>query len=226
MEKYYYLLIDFFTVIFPFLLSFDKKVAFYKHWKRLGFGLLVGGIIFLIWDHVFTINGVWSFNEKYITGIKIASLPIEEVLFFLVVPYACIFVIHCVEAYFPKLSEIKHLKYFWFFVYALSIFMIVKYNDRLYTLITFSLLAIVAFIFFNNYKKWHAHFIFGYIISLIPFFIVNGLLTSIPIVLYDDTENIAFRWGSIPFEDSFYMMALLMLNVWVMRKGVEDEGNR
>jgi lycopene cyclase domain-containing protein len=48
---------------------------------------------------------------------------------------------------------------------------------------------------------------------MIPFFIVNGLLTSIPIVLYNDLENVGFRWGTIPFEDSFYALALLMLNV-------------
>ncbi len=222
MNKYYYLLIDFFTVLFPFLLAFDKKVAFFKHWPKLFKGLFIGGVIFLVWDHLFTINNVWSFNEQYITGYKIGSLPIEEVLFFLVVPYACVFVIHCIEAYYPKVSDIKHLKYFWFLTYALSLFMLIKYHDRMYTLVTFSILAILSFWFFNWYKKWHAFFIVGYIISLIPFFIVNGLLTSIPIVLYDDTENIAFRWFTIPFEDSFYMMGLLMINTLVMRWGVKE----
>lgn len=222
MNKYYYLLIDFFTIIFPFLLSFDKKVAFYKHWKPLFKGLLIGGLIFLIWDHIFTINNVWSFNENYITGIRIASLPIEEVLFFLVVPYACVFVVYCIEAYFPKISNFKNFRYFWLITFIFSVFMIVGYSDRMYTFVTFVLLSILSLWFFIKYKKWHAYFIVGYIISLIPFFIVNGLLTSIPIVLYDDTENIAFRWFTIPFEDSFYMLALLMLNTLIMKWNIKE----
>jgi lycopene cyclase domain-containing protein len=48
---------------------------------------------------------------------------------------------------------------------------------------------------------------------LIPFLIVNGLLTSIPVVLYNNEENLNFRIYSIPFEDVFYGMLLIMMNV-------------
>ena len=102
MEKYYYLLIDFFTILVPFLYSFDKRAYFYKWWPKLFPALLFGGIPFLIWDHYFTVKGVWSFNDKYITGIKLFELPIEEILFFIVVPYACLFIYACMKYYFPK----------------------------------------------------------------------------------------------------------------------------
>jgi len=218
MEKYYYLLIDFFTILFPFLLSFDKKVAFYKSWKPIFKGLLAGGLIFLIWDHFFTINNIWSFNPKYISGIHIASLPIEEVLFFILIPYACLFIWHCVEAYFPKTIGLKFSKYVWIGLSLFSVLVLVTYHERMYTLVTFSLLLLISIYFTWKEKPWHSSFIIAYIISLIPFFIVNGLLTSIPIVLYNDMENVAFRWGTIPFEDSFYMLALLMLNAVVARR--------
>lgn len=217
MDKYYYLLIDFFTILFPFLLSFDKKVAFYKSWLPIGKGLFVGGIIFLIWDHFFTINSIWSFNPQYITGIHLASLPIEEVLFFILIPYACLFIWHCVEAYFPQTIGLKFSKVTWFIIIVFSFIMMVLYYDRMYTLITFMLLLLVSIYYVWKPKAWHSSFIIAYFISLIPFFIVNGLLTSIPIVLYNDAENIAFRWGTIPFEDSFYMLALLMINAHVSR---------
>lgn len=222
MEKYYYLLIDFFTILFPFLLSFDKKVAFYKSWAPIFKGLLFGGIIFLVWDHYFTIHQIWSFNPKYISGIHIASLPIEEVLFFILIPYACLFIWHCVEAYFPKSIGLKYSKYVWYSLLLLSVSILFLYYDRMYTLITFSLLSIITIYFILNEKPWHSSFIIAYIISLIPFFIVNGLLTSIPIVLYNDLENVSFRWGTIPFEDSFYMLALLMLNAVVSRWSFVD----
>lgn len=217
MEKYYYLLIDFFTILFPFILSFDKKVAFYKSWKPVFKGLLFGGVIFLIWDHYFTINNIWSFNSKYISGLHIGSLPIEEVLFFILIPYACLFIWHCVEAYFPKTIGLKFSKWFWYVLLLFSLMMIVVFYDRMYTLITFALLSVITIYYIRNEKPWHSSFIFSYIISLVPFFIVNGLLTSIPIVLYNDMENVSFRWGTIPFEDSFYMLGLLMLNAVVSR---------
>lgn len=223
MEKYYYLLIDFFTILFPFLLSFDKKVAFYKSWRPIFKGLLVGGVVFLIWDHFFTINNIWSFNPKYISGIHIASLPIEEVLFFILIPYACLFIWHCVEAYFPTSIGMNFSKYVWIGLSIFSVLVLIIYFDRMYTLITFSLLLLVSIYFIRNEKPWHSSFIIAYIISLIPFFIVNGLLTSIPIVLYNDMENVAFRWGTIPFEDSFYMLALLMLNAVVSRRTMVPE---
>lgn len=217
MEKYYYLLIDFFTILFPFVLSFDKKVSFYKSWSSVFKGLLFGGILFLVWDHFFTINAIWSFNPMYISGIHIASLPIEEVLFFLLIPYACLFIWHCVEAYFPKSIGLKFVKPVWIALLLLSIFMMIIFYDRMYTLVTFGLLSLITIYFIWKEKPWHSSFIIGYLISLIPFLIVNGLLTSIPIVLYNDMENVGFRWGTIPFEDSFYMLALLMLNAVVSR---------
>ena len=78
MGKYTYLLIDVLTILFPFILSFDKKVAFYKDFKNAFLSIICIAIPFIIWDIYFTENRIWGFNEDYLSGKYLSNLPIEE----------------------------------------------------------------------------------------------------------------------------------------------------
>ena len=66
----------------------------------------------------------------------------------------------------------------------------------------------------NNYVS----FLVSYAICLIPFLIVNGFLTAIPVVIYNDAENLGWRIYSIPFEDTFYGMLLVLMNIVLYEK--------
>ena len=86
--------------------------------------------------------------------------------------------------------------------------------NKLYTTVTFGLLLVLLLILLFVIKAdWLGRFYMAYIVSLIPFYMVNGLLTSIPVVLYNNHQNLGIRVGTIPFEDHFYSMALLLMNV-------------
>lgn len=209
-----YLLINFFTVFFPVILSFDKRVQFVKSWRYIFPGLLISGLLFLFWDHLFTVFGVWSFNSDYIQGLYILDLPLEEILFFITVPFACIFIYECLNCY-VKPDILKSVSvYITYALIILSAVLLFKFYDRVYTLITFGLLlAILFFAQFILKVDYLSRFYLAYMVSLLPFYIVNGLLTSIPVVMYNDAENMAFRVGTIPFEDHFYSMAMLLLNI-------------
>ena len=212
--EFSYLLINFLTIFFPIVLSFDKRVAFFKSWAYVFPGLLITGLLFLFWDYLFTIYGVWSFNPEYIIGIHILDLPIEEILFFITVPFACIFVYECLNYYVKPDLLRRFSSPISYFLIAFSILMLVLFYDRVYTLITFGLLAAVLIITeFVVKSTIMSRFYLAYLVSLIPFYIVNGLLTSIPIVMYNDAENIAFRVGTIPFEDHFYSLSMLLINI-------------
>jgi lycopene cyclase domain-containing protein len=212
--KYTYLLINFLTIIFPVLLSFDKRVAFHKSWKFIWPSMAITGLVFLFWDVLFTIKGVWSFNSEYITGIKFFELPLEEILFFLTVPFSCIFIYACLN-YYVKWSIPENIsKWISACMILLSVFMIGFYPDRIYTIVTFSLLLLLLILLQYILKSvWLKRFYMAYIVSLLPFYIVNGVLTAIPIVLYNNAENMGKRVGTIPVEDHFYSMALLVMNV-------------
>ncbi|MDI2028242.1 lycopene cyclase domain-containing protein [Saccharopolyspora sp. TS4A08] len=54
--------------------------------------------VFLVWDAVALASGVWSLNPRHVSGVGALGLPIEEVLFFVVVPLCALLTFGCVEA--------------------------------------------------------------------------------------------------------------------------------
>lgn len=209
-----YLLINILTVFFPVVLSFDKRVHFYSKWKFIWPGLFISGLIFLIWDMVFTYTDVWSFNEKHILGVYFFRLPLEEILFFITVPFACIFIYECLNHYVKWKIPAVVPKIISSVLLSFSVLVLIFNYHKVYTLVTFSLLfLIIVYLGYVKNVNWLGRFYMAYLVSLIPFYIVNGILTSVPIVLYNNAENLGIRVGTIPFEDHFYSMAMLLMNV-------------
>lgn len=215
--QYTYFLILAASLAGPLALSFDKKVEFYKHWKYVFPAMIIPALLYIIWDVYFTRLGVWSFNEVYITGIKLKELPLEEILFFFVVPYCCVFIYACIRSYFPNLINQKAADWFMKILAALLLIGGIFYIDKYYTGWTFILTGafiLLLYLFRNFFKGFDAaSFLVSYAICLIPFLIVNGFLTAIPVVLYNDTENLGIRIYTIPFEDAFYGMLLIFMNI-------------
>ena len=79
------------SVAAPLVLSFSKKMDFYKYPSRLIYAILIPFVFFTIWDIFVTARGHWSFNPLYTVGFKIFGLPIEEILFFIIIPFCGLF---------------------------------------------------------------------------------------------------------------------------------------
>ncbi len=221
MNHYIYLFLDVFTLLGPLALSFDRKVAFYKNWSALLPGILAAATLFIVWDVWFTDMGVWGFADPYLVGIFAFGLPLEEWLFFLVVPYACVFIYEVMSAYFPTAPDRLWAKNLAVGLAVLLMILGIMNIGRWYTSVTFIgtsiLLLLNVFVFRVSYlgRFWK-----GYAVSLVPFLLVNGVLTALPVVWYHDAENLAIRIYTIPVEDSMYLVWLLLMciNVYEWRK--------
>jgi lycopene cyclase domain-containing protein len=86
-----YFIINILSISVPFAVSFDKRIMLWKEWKAVLIAIIGASIPFLLWDQYFTEQGYWGFNDTYISRIFLADLPLEEVLFFICIPFACIF---------------------------------------------------------------------------------------------------------------------------------------
>lgn len=218
-SHYTYLLIDVGTILFPLALSFDRKVAFYRQRRALLPSMLITAAVFIGGDVLFTKWGIWWFSRKYTMSYRLLGLPVEEWLFFLVVPYACAFIAACLDAYFPPKVQADSWRSTMRLASGLIFFALLNYS-RSYTVFACggcgaALLAAYALRRKNPLFR-PGRFLLAYAVCLLPFLIVNGLLTSLPVVLYNDAENIGLRLYTIPAEDIFYGMLLMLGNVWGM----------
>ena len=213
-----YFKILFFSFIIPFLFSFHHKIKFNKYFLVVFITLISSSIPFILHDIFFTYLKVWGFNKEHHADVLLNNLPLEEILFFIIIPFCCLF------TYFVfKKLEIFNLSYNRKFFSRLSLILLIfglGFNENLYTLFVFLVASFFLLNISYSKSKWNGYFLSTYIIiSLVPFLIVNGILTGYPDVenspvWYNSSEIIGFRvLNIIPIEDFFYSFILFYFNV-------------
>ena len=196
----------------------DKRTAYYRRLPALGFSIAVVSTCYLLWDILVTARGEWSFNGKYLTGVQILNIPLEEVLFFITVPYSCLF-IYEVVLYATKSSKFRLPASV---ISALILALLgssLAFYPQGYTakalascgfFLMIALLLDRPLLESKQYWIWLA-------ICYVPFLIINTVLTALPVVEYNSKAIWGFRVGTIPLEDFFYNYAMLSFYLLVYR---------
>ena len=82
----------------------------------------------------------------------------------------------------------------------------------------FSLAIPLTWLVYKYNPQLLQHFFLTFLVMLIPFFIVNGVLTGSwidnQVVWYNDAENLGIRMGTIPVEDSIYAYSMILMNLY------------
>ena len=73
-------------------------VRVYRQWRRLLLTLLPVVAVFVAWDLYAISAGHWTFDEEQTTGVVLpGSLPLDELLFFVVVPTCALLSVEAVR---------------------------------------------------------------------------------------------------------------------------------
>lgn len=209
MKQFSYLFIEFFTVIICFLKSFDEKIRFDSHFRALLKAASIVAIPFIAWDIFFTARGVWWFNDEYITGIKFFGLPVEEYLFFVCIPFSCVFTYFCFEKFFTLDLADAFGNIIVFVSVVVCVVVALHFHNKAYTLSTALCTAgTLIYLHFMARVSWIGSASFVFLILMFGFFPVNGMLTgsflASPIVNYHEGEILGIRIFTIPIEDLAY----------------------
>jgi lycopene cyclase domain-containing protein len=213
-----YLWINLVSWSVPFLYSFVPPVRFYRKIPQVVLTFLGVGGGFIAWDIWATRRGDWGFSPAYLSGREAFGLPVEEILFFFFIPYACLFTHAHLAHYLPE----RRIRFPRFVNAALACLLasgsLIFWNQD-YTrtvLISCALFFAVTLLWQHDLLESRTFWIYlG--VTYVPFFIVNYLLTSPPVVWYNPEAIWGPRITTIPLEDFFYSFSMLSFYLLVFR---------
>jgi len=209
-------------IFFPALLvSILLKVR--RYYKSLAFSIGVVAPLYITWDFLATLKDSWSFNPEWILGIRTVDLPVEEVFFFVVTPFATLLIYDFVR------TKIADREVSWItrklmilialFLLAIDVFL-TEYSYTLIVLIYLSSsILLVEFLDPKMFRSTNYWIFLG--LTYIPFFVFDYFLTSLPVVVYGPHSILGVRIFTIPIEDAIYSFSMMNFYTVFYRKGAK-----
>lgn len=214
---YEYLLFNLLVLTGPVLFSFDQRVRFVAHWPRAGLAVAAVAPFFLAWD-VVVAGRHWWFNPRYTAGPVVLGLPAGEWLFFITVPFACLFIWQIFTHDHPHPVS-RSAKFIPAVIGAAVVAALVAITaGKEYTALSLSVFSLAVYIG-HVHRIFDRSFLFYFLLILFGLILLcNGYLTARPVVLYDDLYITGWRIYTIPIEDFFYGYALVFLSVAIYER--------
>ena len=86
-----YLMVLFLAVFVPAIFAANRRLRLYAQWRNLVRAIVYPSIPFILWDIAATARGHWWFNARYLVGLHLGNLPLEEYLFYLVIGFVAVY---------------------------------------------------------------------------------------------------------------------------------------
>ena len=207
-----YLIFNAIVISGPAFFGSLKCCYIWNHWKQMLIAIVVPSIPFLLWDVLVT-GTHWNFNPDFVSEIKIINLPIEEILFFITVPFACLFTWEMIiRKAKEKIINLKWLRILLHFSLLAGIYFFSVGKQYTGLTLCFIFLANLVDQLLKTNLLFDRRFYFYLLLIAIFTLIFNGYLTWRPVVTYGVEYQLDFRIITIPVEDFFYGISLLFMN--------------
>lgn len=202
--KLEYLFFNLIIFLSPILSSFFYTKIIFPNNINYFLSIFISAFIFIFHDIKVT-NLWWSFNKKYITGLKIYKLPIEEILFFFTVSFSCLTIwLNLKLALGEKNFYLINVLFFsGIFLYFNFLYLKTKKPYPKFVYYFYSFLIILDLILKTNLIFELNFLIFSIIVSLLTL-IFNYYLTKRPVVIYNEKYKSNLKILTIPIEDFLY----------------------
>lgn len=226
-----YLILILLAVAVTLPLEFIGRMGIYGRYRATLIALSTPILVFIAWDIVFASTDLWNFSKKHTYDLRIFSLPIEEILFFIFIPLAALLTYHAVS-HMNKRPGFAN-KFYWI-IFALLYFSL-GYAFHKYRLMRIDLnlpmrthpyyfvcvlIVLILFVYWISQDETRITFLksknYFFTILICALFMIpfNGYLTRLtdPVVTY--RANLGPRiYFDMPFEDVIYGWVLL---TWVL----------
>lgn len=213
-----YLAFDAVVLVPVLVLSLRRSTFFLPRWPAAFTALTLTAIPFLVWDAVVT-GRHWWFNEQYVLGPRLGPLPIEEVLFFVAMPFACLFSWRTLfwkpdAAKLPVVAVAP-----WLVLLPLGIVgAFVGWPEYTSLAIGAVGLAAIVDLALGGGLLRTPRFLAFLVFVLVLTAGFNGYLTGRPIVQYDPRYQLDLRVITTPVEDFIYGLALVIATAAIFER--------
>ncbi len=213
---YTYLILTLFLLLIPFGLTADTKVYKLSMLKQTIIPSVLVTVVFSEVAVFFTMEKVWTFNSIYTLGTYYRSLPIEGYLFIFAFSFAGLGIYNYLNSKFPNDDLQKYSLAISNLILGIFIAILYFGHNKWFPLITVVMVFVLLFgIEYINKLRFMYRYYRAFLVCLIPFYIVYGVIGNLPIITYSKTESIGVNLANIPFENHFYMMGMLLLGVYL-----------
>jgi lycopene cyclase domain-containing protein len=83
-------------------LELTLKAGVYRRPRRWLAAVAPVLLVFSLWDWVAIRRGHWTYSQRYTTGVELLGLPLEELVFFVVVPTCALLTYQAVVRLLPS----------------------------------------------------------------------------------------------------------------------------
>ena len=218
MDSSTYLLFNIIVFVPVLVLGVVSKIKIHRLWQLYALCIVLVSLPFMYWDIWATSQGHWDFNPIHVGTVRIAGVPIEEMLFFITVPFACIFVWEVVGRY-VRFKRQMHLSLaLWGMAVVgilATILLLANWGNGYTRTVMIATLTTVGLYarYGQSLLRLKAFWLYQ-LVLIFMFVIANSILTSLPIITYGSHAIIGVRIGTIPLEDFFFNFALI--NLWIL----------